>query len=102
MKEDVEQNEDEDEGLPLYILAERLFNKEENRRQDVARQRFATTMVRTDSNNSTLNRNITSHRNTISRHSGMRGSRGIQRGKSFRLLFKIVVTRIDDIFRTFS
>ncbi|CAF2964352.1 unnamed protein product [Rotaria sp. Silwood2] len=76
-KEDFDQNDDEDEGLPLYILAERLFTKEENRRQEAAaRQRLAQTIVRNDCHNSISNRNITSQRHTLSRQSATRGSRG--------------------------
>ncbi|CAF3457854.1 unnamed protein product [Rotaria sp. Silwood1] len=79
-KEDFVQNDDEDEGLPLYVLAERLFTKEENRRQEAARQRLAQTIVRNDYNNSTSNRNVTSQRHTLSRQSAIRGSRTGQRG----------------------
>ncbi|CAF0828042.1 unnamed protein product [Rotaria sordida] len=79
-KDDYDQNDDEDEGLPLYILAERLFTKEENHRQETARQRLAQTIVRNDCNSSTLNRNITSQRHTLSRQSTIRGSRGGLRG----------------------
>ncbi|CAF1207640.1 unnamed protein product [Adineta steineri] len=58
----------EDEELPLYILAERLFTKEENRRQKLAQ-----TMIQ--------NENTTSQRRPpLSRHSAMRGSRGSIRG----------------------
>jgi hypothetical protein len=60
-------DEDEDEGLPLYILAERLFIKEENRRQ-----RLAQTMIRNDFN-SVLNGNITSQQRSLSRQSAIRG-----------------------------
>jgi hypothetical protein len=68
-KEDLD--EDEDEGLPLYILAERLFIKEENRRQ-----RLAQTGLRND-----FMAMLNSQRRPPSRHAAIRGSRGSTRGK---------------------
>ncbi|CAF3514399.1 unnamed protein product [Rotaria socialis] len=79
-KEDFDQDEDEDEGLPLYILAERLFTKEESRRQEAARQRLTQAMIRNDSSNATLNKNIASHRHALSRQSATKSSRGSHRG----------------------
>jgi hypothetical protein len=70
LKEDFDPDDDEDEGLPLYVLAEQLFIKEENRRQ-----RLAQTMIRNDFH-SVLNGNITSQQRSLSRH-----SRGDLRGK---------------------
>jgi len=64
-QEDFDQDEDEDEGLPLYILAERLFLKEENRRQRLARNDF------------------TSQRRILSRQTITRGSRGNIRGHPY-------------------
>ncbi len=74
-QEDFDPDEDEDEGLPLYVLAERLFTKEENHRQ-----RLAQTIVRNEYS-SVGNGNSTSQRRPLSRHSAIRGSRGGMRGK---------------------
>ncbi len=63
-QEDFDQDEDEDEGLPLYVLAERLFLKEENRRQRLAQTN-----------------DFPSQRRLLSRQTAMRGSRGNIRGK---------------------
>jgi hypothetical protein len=65
-QEDFDPDEDEDEGLPLYILAERLFLKEENRRQ-----RLGQTLGRNDYH---------SQRRLVSRQTTIRGSRGNIRG----------------------
>ena len=77
-KEDTDQVEDEE--LPLYILAERLFNKDENRRQEIGHQKFMQTTVRKDCG-SVTNRNLISQHRPISRQSAIRCSRGNMRGK---------------------